>query len=295
MEALRKEDLSDPLFLLWKNRTVDFMKAYQEQNVAGMLANCTEDCTVAFLPLGSAGKGNVYEVGKAIWDNIIGCFPTIDNTVHSVVKENGDVRCEASITGKQEKDFAGLVSKGNTFEEDHIFIFKMDDTGFIKEIAVNWDHDNLVAQLTGEQNSETHEMNKEEMNKEERNKLLHQIAADYVTKGLGGKNFESIPYHEEIELRAPIHPNGSEEAMIGRDFIKANWWAPLPDLVASTELLDTYTNKDLSGATAEFYCHISNPKCTLRIVDRFVVDDEGKIIKQENFFDPRDITNPGWR
>lgn len=289
MKALRTKEHLDPLFLLWKNRTVDFMKAYQEQNVAGMLTNCTEDCEVAFLPLGPSGNGNVHEVGKALWTNIIECFPTIDNTVHAVVMENGDVRCEASITGKQEKDFAGLVSRGNTFEEEHIFIFKMNESGFIKAISVNWNHDSFVKQLTAGQRSKP-----ATMNKEERTALLHQIASDYVTKGLGGKNFESIPYDEHVELRAPIHPKGSQELMKGRSFIKENWWAPLPDLVASTELIDTYVNKDSSAVTAEFYCHISNPKCTLRIVDRFVIDDNGKIVEQENFFDPRDITNPGW-
>lgn len=286
MEALKKRAHLDPLFLLWKNRTVDFMNAYQEQDVAGMLANCTEDCTVAFLPLGSNGAGNIHEVGKAIWSNILECFPTIDNTVHSIVMENGDVRCEASITGRQEKDFAGLVSKGNTFEEEHIFIFKMNEPGFIEAVSVNWNHDSLVKQLTEAQGT---------MSDEERTDLLHQIATDYVVKGLGGKNFNAIPYHEKVELRAPIHPEGSETAMVGRAFIKENWWAPLPDLVSSTELLETYINKDLSAVTVEFYCHIAEPKCTLRIVDRFEIDDNGKILRQENFFDPRDITNPGWR
>lgn len=286
MEALKKEAHLDPLFLLWKNRTVNFMKAYQEQNVDEMLGNCTPDCAVAFLPLGDTGKGNIHEVGRAIWSAIIASFPTIDNTVNSVVMENGDIRCEASVTGKQAKDFAGLVSKGNTFEEEHIFIFKMNDAGAITSVSVNWNHESLVKQLSA---------TPDYGDKDERIALLHRIATDYVTKGLGGKNFESIPYHEEVELRAPIHPEGSETAMVGRSFIKENWWAPLPDLVASTALLDTFTNSDLSAVTAEFHCHIANPKCTLRIVDRFVVDAEGMILKQENFFDPRDITNPGWR
>lgn len=286
MEALKKEAHLDPLFLLWKNRTVNFMKAYQEQNVDEMLANCTPDCTVAFLPLGDTGKGNIHEVGKATWSAIIASFPTIDNTVNSVVMENGDIRCEASITGKQVKDFAGLVSKGNTFEEEHIFIFKMNDAGAITSVSVNWDHESLVKQLSA---------TPDYGNKEERIALLHRIAADYVTKGLGGKNFEAIPYHESVELRAPIHPEGSGTAMHGRTFIQENWWAPLPDLVASTTLLDTFVNSDLSAVTAEFHCHIADPECTLRIVDRFVVDSEGNILKQENFFDPRDITHAGWR
>jgi len=281
MKAIQHENL-DALFISWKNRTVDFMDAYQEQDVPRMLNNCSSDCKVAFLPMGENGKGNVHEVGKAIWTNLIDCFPTIENTVNSVVKEDGSIRCEASIRGKQVKDFAGISSKGLTFEEDHIFIFKMDETGVIKEISVDWDHENLVKQLTT-------------TDPVQRKKLLHQIASDYVVKGLGGKNFESIAYDEHIELRAPINPNGSETPMVGRSVIKENWWAPLPTLVSSTKLLDIYTNNDLSAVTVEFHCHIAEPKCTLRIVDRFLVSEAGKIVKQENFFDPRDITNAGWR
>lgn len=282
MNTARKKETIDPLFLAWKNRTVDFMKAYQEQNVDEMLANCTADCSVAFLPMGSSGQGNVHDVGNAIWSTIIECFPTLDNTVNSVVKENGDVRCEASIKGTQVKDFAGIKSKGLSFEEDHIFIFKMDDSGQIRTITVNWDHENLVKQLTTIDNAS-------------RKELLHRIASDYVTKGLGGKNFDAIPYHDEVEFRAPILPGGSEEPMVGCTNIKENWWAPLPDLISGTTLVDTFVNGELTMVTVEFHCHITNPKCTLRIVDRFEVDASGKIIRQENFFDPRDLTNPDWR
>lgn len=147
MEAL-KHDHQDPLFIAWKNRSVDFMKAYQEQNVAEMLANCSDSCQVQFHPLGDAGKGNVHEVGKAIWTSLIDCFPSLDNTVNAVTKENGSIKCDVTIRGKQAKDFGGLVSKGNSFEEDHIFIFKMDDTGRICDLSISWDHDNFVDQLT---------------------------------------------------------------------------------------------------------------------------------------------------
>jgi hypothetical protein len=258
------------------------MKAYQDQDVDKMLNNCTNDCTVVFLPLGDQGKGNVHEVGRAIWSAIIECFPTIDNTVNSVVKDNGDVRCEASVTGRQVKDFAGLTSKGNRFEEDHIFIFKMDEGGQIKAISVNWNHESLVRQLTTSSS-------------EQRSGLLHHIAKTYVKKGLGEGNFDCIPYHEEVELRAPILPGGSENPMIGRSNIRENWWAPLPDLVEGTELVDIYINDSLTAVTLEFYCHIKNVKHALRIVDKFEVNDHGKIVKQENFFDPRDLTNPEWR
>ena len=128
-----------------------------------------------------------------------------------------------------------------------------------------------------------------------KSQLLHQIAKDYVLKGLGGKNFDAIPYAENVVLRAPLCPGGSTNPMTGRDILRTQWWAPLPGLVGGVEFIDTFVNGDETSVTAEFHCHILEPACTLRIIDRFIVNDEGKIIEQENFFDPRDITNPGWR
>ena len=32
---------------------------------------------------------------------------------------------------------------------------------------------------------------------------------------------------------------------------------------------------------------------TLRILDRFIVNNDGKIVGQSNYFDPRSVTNPG--
>ncbi len=137
----------ESLFLAYKNKSIDFMKAYQEQNVDKMLSYCAPDCQVQFQPLGDQGSGNVHLVGKNIWSSLIDCFPTIDNTVHNATNDNGRVHCEVSIWGKQAKDFAGLSSKGNEFEEDHIFIFKVSDDGMIQEITINWDHDSFVQQL----------------------------------------------------------------------------------------------------------------------------------------------------
>ncbi len=128
----------------------------------------------------------------------------------------------------------------------------------------------------------------------EREEQLHEIARNYVAH-LGTGDFDSIPYHETVELRAPINPGGSEAPMKGRNNLKENWWAPLPDLVSGVELIDTYVNGDSSSVTVEFLCRIDALSSTLRIMDRLRVNTNGQITSQENFFDPRDITNPGWR
>lgn len=124
---------------------------------------------------------------------------------------------------------------------------------------------------------------------------LHRIARDYVTSGLGRGNFNAIPYAPEVILRAPLCPGGSAVPLCGRENLREKWWAPLPKLVKSVEVLDTYVNMDSTAVTVEFLCHISQPACVLRVIDRFKVDCAGRITEQENFFDPRDVTNPGWR
>lgn len=122
---------------------------------------------------------------------------------------------------------------------------------------------------------------------------LHEVARKYV-ECLGAGDFEGIPYAEDVELRAPLCPGGSAVPLIGRANLQAVWWAPLPDLVSGVELVDTYINRDETAVAAEFLCHIESVPCTLRVIDRFRIDDVGQITSQENFFDPRDVTNPGW-
>ena len=123
--------------------------------------------------------------------------------------------------------------------------------------------------------------------------ILHQLAKDYVLKGLGEKNFDVIPYEDNVVLRAPLCPGGSEKPLKGKENLRAQWWAPLPGLVGKVRVIDSYVNKENTAVTVEFHCEIINPSCTLRVIDRFVINDEGKITEQENFFDPRDVTHPG--
>lgn len=119
--------------------------------------------------------------------------------------------------------------------------------------------------------------------------LLHQVAKDYVTKGLGEKNFDAIPYDEGVELRAPICPGGSSVPLVGKENLRAVWWAPLPSLLGKVTFIDSYVNEDGSAVTAEFHCEIVQPSCVLRVVDRFIINEEGKIVAQENFFDPTSL------
>lgn len=123
---------------------------------------------------------------------------------------------------------------------------------------------------------------------------LHAIGRAYVTEGLGKKNFDAIPYDDNVTLRAPLAPGGVNAPLKGKENLRARWWQPLPAILGKVQVLDSYINEDLTAVACEFLVDVLNPPCTLRILDRFMVDEKGRIIDQCNYFDPRDATNPGW-
>jgi hypothetical protein len=125
-----------------------------------------------------------------------------------------------------------------------------------------------------------------------RSSQLHGLGRSYVLAGLGKGNFDAIPYAADVILRAPLCPGGSGQPLVGRENLRTHWWPPLPRLVRSVELIDTYVNEDLTAVTVEFLCHITEPPCTLRIIDRFRVSESGLITDQENFFDPSELRRP---
>lgn len=126
----------------------------------------------------------------------------------------------------------------------------------------------------------------------QRKAQLHNIAQLYVEEGLAKGNFDVIPYVDDVELRAPLCPGGSANPLRGKEQLLEVWWKPLPDLVERCELVDSYVNENQTAVTVEFYCYIREPKAKLRVVDRLRIDENGKITAQENFFDPREVTNP---
>jgi len=89
MEELAKSTNLE--FSIWKNVCLEFLKAYQDQSINKMISLCKDDSTVSFLPLGKQGEGKVHELGQTMWTLLIECFPDIDNTVHTVLAEDGNI------------------------------------------------------------------------------------------------------------------------------------------------------------------------------------------------------------
>lgn len=132
-----------------ENACVEFMFAYQQKNIEKMLSLCDAEGIVEFMPLGAAGTGKIGELGKAIWTALTDCFPDIHNRLDAAVAEDENtIRCQVMIRGTQAKDFAGIESKGKSFDSDHIFVFRFNDNNIIEYISVNWDHADFQQQLS---------------------------------------------------------------------------------------------------------------------------------------------------
>jgi hypothetical protein len=145
--TLQHEDLD---VLSKKGTCIEFFSAYQDMDLDRMLSLCDMNGTIAFEPLGDSFKGKIHEVGKGLWGAIMDSFPNLDNTVKSQTfdEATNSVSCKVVIFGTQEKEFAGMESKGKDFDAEHIFIFRFNEDGKITDLKINWDHTRFVKQLT---------------------------------------------------------------------------------------------------------------------------------------------------
>ena len=129
------------------------------------------------------------------------------------------------------------------------------------------------------------------MSRDKRKTQLEQAARGYF-EGLARKDFDLIPYHDDVVLRAPLAPGGMHRPLVGKEKLRERWWTPLPAILGAVKVFDLYYNDDLTAVVAEAEVEVTTPKVLLRVADRFTVDDVGKIVEQVNHFDPRDVTNP---
>ena len=138
-----------------KGTCIEFFSAYQDMDIDRMLSLCDPTGTISFEPLGDSFKGKIYETGKSVWSALMDSFPNLDNTVKNQTYDEAAnmVTCNVVIFGTQEKEFAGIPSKGNDFDSDHIFIFHFDDQSKIDKISITWDHEWFVKLLTGAEKS----------------------------------------------------------------------------------------------------------------------------------------------
>ncbi len=129
-------------------------------------------------------------------------------------------------------------------------------------------------------------MKQVEMTNEKRKEQLKKVAESYF-ESFKTKSFATIPYSENVVLRAPIVPGGVHNPIKGKQEVFTQWWQPLEPALegVSIKIIDHFYNDSLTGVIAKADFTLAGPGITLRVADLFIVNEEGKITEQENHFD----------
>jgi steroid delta-isomerase-like uncharacterized protein len=132
-----------------------FFDAYRAHDVEGMVEACTEQADFDYVPVEMWGKqrvlrgdGKVRGVGKALWVGLIESFPDLTNQVTSLhADDSGNVAAEVVLRGTQAKAWGVIDSPGRSFAVPHLFIFQVDEEGFIADVRAYWDSAEMHRQL----------------------------------------------------------------------------------------------------------------------------------------------------
>ena len=114
---------------------------------------------------------------------------------------------------------------------------------------------------------------------------LKAIAEAYF-KGIAKKGMSGVPYDDNVRLRSPLAPGGLSTPLAGRQAV-LDWFATLWPALGGTEVFEHYYNDDLTVIATRADVEILDPPGRIRVTDRFLVTPEGKILQQENHYDPK--------
>jgi ketosteroid isomerase-like protein len=116
---------------------------------------------------------------------------------------------------------------------------------------------------------------------------LIRIAESYFA-GLARRDMSAVPYADDVQLRAPLNPNGgSTVPYTGKAEVLAYFQPILPNL-GEIRVIRHFVGQDWVATRADV--GLANGK-VLRVLDAFHVRD-GKIVEQENHYDPRPALEP---
>ena len=111
-------------------------------------------------------------------------------------------------------------------------------------------------------------------------------AVEAYFEGIAKKDMSAVPYDDHVGLRSPLAPGGLSAPLLGRQAV-LDWFASLWPGLGRTEIFEHYFNDELTVIATRADIEITNPPSRLRVTDRFMITPEGKIIQQENHYDPK--------
>jgi steroid delta-isomerase-like uncharacterized protein len=124
-----------------------FFGAYNAHDVDKMLAACSPDAQLRYVPMGKQGRGPIREVGKQFWSGLIDAFPDLTVKVERAFGDDNNVAAEVMIGGTQRKDFLGIANQGKRYDLPHAFLVKLNKESLITEVACYWDNVTFYSQL----------------------------------------------------------------------------------------------------------------------------------------------------
>lgn len=115
-------------------------------------------------------------------------------------------------------------------------------------------------------------------------KDLVAVAEAYFS-GLRTKDTSRVPWHDHVVFRGPLAP-GYPEPIQGRQAVES-WFSGLYPVLGEVRVIEHYINTEQTEIVTSAEVAITHPEGVLRVLDRFVVDSDGRITEQENYYDPR--------
>ena len=127
---------------------------------------------------------------------------------------------------------------------------------------------------------------KEAIVNQQRKEQLKKVAESYFDS-LRKKTFSTIPFSDDVVLRVPLAPGGVHNPIKGKQAVFEQWWQPLEPALegVSITIIDHYYNDAMTGIITKADITLAGPGITLRVADRFIINDAGMITEQENHFD----------
>jgi hypothetical protein len=121
---------------------------------------------------------------------------------------------------------------------------------------------------------------------EEARRTQMRTVVEAYFEGIAKQDMAAVPYDDNVMLRSPLAPGGLSTPLVGRQAV-LDWFASLWSVLGETEIFEHYFNDDLTVIATRADIVITSPPSRLRVTDRFRISPEGKIIQQENHYDPQ--------
>ena len=121
-----------------------------------------------------------------------------------------------------------------------------------------------------------------------------KAAAEGFLNAVRTRDFDAIPYADQVVLRAPLVRGGSHAPLSEKRSIRERWWPRFSNAITSVEILDYFVNDTFTEMCTRAILHVHGSPRPLRVAFVFAIDNNGRITAQENHYDPRELTHPGW-